>query len=125
MKTSGRSLLGLLLLVLLVDGGNRWWVARSEQALGRQVAALAQAGDIRMISSEHCAICLEARVWLTQNRVPFGECVIERDSACRAEHQSLGAQGTPVMVVRGQPQLGFNAERLRQTLQRGATSPGA
>jgi hypothetical protein len=30
----------------------------------------------------------------------------------------LGAQGTPVLVVRGQPQLGFNAERLLQSLKK-------
>ena len=31
---------------------------------------------------------------------------------------ALGAAGTPVLVVRGKPQLGFNAERLRVALAR-------
>ena len=118
MKASGRSLLGLLLLVLLVDGAHRWWVARNEQALGQQVAAQTLPGDIRMISSENCTICLRARAWLTQNRVAFSECLIERDAVCQADYQALGAPGTPVLVVRGQPQLGFNAGRLRQSLSR-------
>ncbi len=116
MKATGRSLLGLLLLVVLVDSANRWWVGRNEQALGDQVAAQARPGDIRMISSESCAICLEARMWLTQNRVPFTECLIERDATCRADFEALRAAGTPVLVVRGQAQLGFNAERLRDAL---------
>lgn len=117
MKASGRSLLGLLLLVVLVDSANRWWVARNEQALGLQVAALARPGDIRMISSESCAICLEARMWLKENRVPFSECLVERDAVCQADFKALGAAGTPVLVVRGQAQLGFNPERLRNSLQ--------
>ena len=116
MKASGRSLMGLLLLVLVVDGGNRWWVARSDQALGQQVAAQAKPGDIRMISSENCAICLQARMWLTQNQVAFTECLIERDAVCRADFEALRAVGTPVLVVRGQAQLGFNAQRLRDAL---------
>jgi len=118
MKTTGKQLLGLLLLVLLVSSANRWWVGRQDQAMGREVAALARAGDIRMISSENCAICLVARNWLAQNQVPFSECLIERDATCRADFDALGAAGTPVFVVRGQLQLGFSPERLRQALAR-------
>ena len=118
MKASGKQLLGLVLLVLAVSAGNRWWVARHDDAQGQQLAALARPGDIRMMSSENCAICLEARNWMLRNRVVFTECLIERDTACRADFDALGAAGTPVMWVRGQPQLGFNAERLRVALAR-------
>lgn len=118
MKASGTQLLGLVLLVLAVSAGNRWWVARHDDAQGEQIASLARPGDIRMISSENCAICLEARTWLLRNKVVFRECLIERDAACLADFDALGAAGTPVMVVRGQPQLGFNAERLRLALAR-------
>ena len=118
MKTSRKQLLGLALLVLAVSAANRWWVARHDDAQGQQLAALARPGDIRMISSEHCVICLQARNWLLSNQVAFSECLIERDAACRADFDALGAAGTPVMVVRGQPQLGFNAERLRLALAR-------
>lgn len=118
MKTSGRSLLGLVVLVLAVSAANRWWVGRHSDALGHQVASMAQPGDIRMIASENCAICLEARHWLLRNEVAFSECLIERDATCRADFDALGATGTPVIVVRGKPQLGFNAERLRLALSR-------
>ena len=118
MKATRRQLLGLLVLVLAVSAANRWWVDGLDNALGQQVAALARPGDVRMIASENCAICLEARLWLVRNAVPFSECLIERDTACRAEFDSLRATGTPVMVVRGQAQLGFNAERLRLALAR-------
>ena len=118
MKASGAQLLGLVLLVLAVSAGNRWWVARHADVQGRQAAVLARPGDIRMISSENCVLCLEARTWLLRNEVAFSECLIERDAACRADFDASSAAGTPVMVVRGQPQLGFNAERLRQALAR-------
>ena len=118
MKTSGRSLLGLVLLVLAVSAANRWWVARHSDALGQLLASMAQPGDIRMLSSENCAICLEARQWLLRNEVAFSECLIERDAVCRADLDALGATGTPVLLVRGKPQLGFNAERLRLALSR-------
>lgn len=116
MPVSRRSLLGLVLLVLAVFAANRWWVARHSDALGRQLASLAQPGDIRMIASQTCAICVVARDWMTQNRVAFTECLVERDPVCRADFDAMGAPGTPVMVVRGKPQLGFSPHRLLAAL---------
>ena len=118
MPVSRRSLLQLVLLVLLVSGASRWWATHQDASLGRQVAALAQAGDIRMISSQSCAICAVARDWLAQNRVSFSECLIERDAVCRADFDALGGPGTPVLVVRGKPQLGFSPDRLLLALGR-------
>ena len=117
MNVSRRSLLGLAALVLAVTAASEWWTRRAEAQLGQQVAALAQAGDIRMLASETCAICVVARRWMSEHQVPFAECTIERDSACKAEFDALRAAGTPVMVVRGKAQLGFNPERLRAALQ--------
>ena len=117
MSASRRSLLGLALLVVGISGLASWWAGRSEQALGARVAALAAAGDIRMLSSETCAICAVARRWFAEHRVAYSECLIERDTACRAAFDALGAPGTPVLVVRGQPQLGFSPERLHAALQ--------
>ena len=116
-KTSKRSLLGLVALVLAVSVASQWWVGRHEQRLGGQVAALAQPGDIRMLSSETCAVCTVARGWFTEHRVPFSECLIERDAQCQADFDATRSPGTPVILVRGVPQLGFNPERLRLALQ--------
>jgi hypothetical protein len=116
-KTSKRSLFGLVVLVLAVSAASQWWVGRHEQRLGEQVAALAQPGDIRMLSSETCAICTVARGWFSENRVPFSECLIERDPQCRADFDATRSPGTPVILVRGVPQLGFNPERVRLALQ--------
>jgi hypothetical protein len=116
-KATSRSLFALVLLVLAVSLASQWWAGRQEQQVGRQVAALAQPGDIRMLSSETCAICAVARSWFTEHRVPYSECLIERDAQCRADFDATRAPGTPVLIVRGVPQLGFNPERVRLALQ--------
>ncbi len=118
MKRLARSpWLSLGLIVLGVWAAQQWWRAERGQQLGEQVAAITRAGDIRMLSSETCGICTVARGWFTRNGVVFSECFIERDAACRSEFEALRAAGTPVLVVRGQPQLGFNPQRLLLALQ--------
>ena len=117
MTASKRSLVGLAALVLAVSVASQWWAGRHEQRLGEQVAALAQPGDIRMLSSETCAICTLARGWFTEHRVPFSECTIEHDAQCKAEFEAMRAPGTPVLIVRGVPQLGFNPDRVHAALK--------
>lgn len=114
---SRRSLLGLGALLFAVSTAQTWWADRYDDRLGERVAALASPGDIRMLSSETCAVCQLARQWLVEHRVPFAECLVERDPACRAEHLATGAAGTPVFLVRGQKLLGFSAEALKQALE--------
>ena len=113
-----RSLLALGTLLFVVSTAQTWWAKRYDERLGESVAALARPGDIRMISSENCAICQLARQWLLEHRVPFKECLIERDAACRADFVATGAPGTPVLQVRGEPLLGFRAEALLDLLER-------
>jgi len=58
-----------------------------------------------------------ARLWFTEQKVPFSECFIERDAACAAEFAANRAPGTPLLLVRGQPQLGFSPDRVKERLQ--------
>lgn len=114
------SIFGLVLLVLVIGAASQWWAARSQANLGEQLAALARPGDIRMLSSTTCAFCNAARLWMQQHDVSFSECFIETDTACAAEFQAARAPGTPVLLVRGQTQVGFSAQRVRDTLARRA-----
>ena len=111
-----RALLVLAVLGLAMNMVVTWWKDRQDQALGQQIAALAGAGDIRMLSSVTCVFCGRARQWMAQHGVPFSECFIERDTVCAATHQALLLRGTPVLLVRGQAQLGFDPERIGQAL---------
>ena len=116
MTPSPRALLSLALLVAAVAGAQQWWTAHQRADVGSAVAALARPGDVHMLSSDSCSICVVARRWFTTHAVAFSECSIERDAACRQRFEALGAPGTPVMLVRGVPQLGFSPERLRVAL---------
>jgi glutaredoxin len=114
---NSRSFLGLVLLVAAAMAGSSWWASHSRASVGEQVAALARPGDIRMLSSVTCPSCTVARRWLQEHQVPHTECLIERDPACLAEFQARLAPGTPVIVVKGRPQLGFSPDRLLAALQ--------
>ncbi len=111
-----RSLAALLVLVLVVQGAADWWRERQAGQVGEQLARQARPGDIEMISSIYCVFCERARRWMTLQQVPFSECFIERDAACAARYQALGARGTPTLVVRGQPQLGFSPQQVLSRL---------
>ena len=113
------ALRGLLVLIALVVGAaaalqaiGAW----SRERLGAQVAAAAAPGDIQMIGSVTCVYCAQARTWFEAYRVPFNECLIERDAACAATYNALLAPGTPVLIVRGKRLLGFNAQAVADAL---------
>ena len=93
--------------------GLAWW---TRERLGPRVAADARPGDIHMISSVNCIYCAAARAWFEKNGVPFTECLIERDAVCAAKYNALMAPGTPVLLVRGQRLVGFEAQAVAKVL---------
>ena len=111
-----RSVLVLAALVLGAFSAMQGLQAWSRARLGPQVAAAAKPGDIFMIASLTCVYCAAARAWFEANRVPFTECLIERDARCAAHYNALMAPGTPVLLVRGQRLLGFNAQAVADAL---------
>ena len=117
MKASPRSLALLFALMLGASLAMQWWGHASEQRQGERLAAMAQPGDIRMVSSETCVFCAAARRWMTEHRVRFDECFIERDARCKAIFDAAPVRGTPTMVVRGQLQLGFDVTKVLAALE--------
>ena len=112
-----RRFASLALLLLAVWGGTQalqFWSARQ---LGSEAAAHAKPGDIQMISSVTCVYCAKARAWFIEQKIPFTECFVERDTACSARYRTLLAPGTPVIVIRGQPQVGFSTQRVVAALR--------
>lgn len=102
-----RSVLVLIGLILAVSAGTQWWQWRQEQALGQRLASLVKPGDIVLISSDTCTYCVQARNYLKAFDVPFTECSIERDAQCAERYRELKSPGTPVVLVKGQAQVGF------------------
>jgi glutaredoxin len=117
MKAGGRSLAVLLALVLGASAAQQWWAGASERRLGERLAALAQPGDIRMLSSQTCPYCEAARHVMKAHGVRFDECFIERDRECQAQYDATLARGTPTLIVRGQTQVGFRIERVIEALE--------
>jgi glutaredoxin len=123
--TQRRPVIAMIAVVLLTSTTWQAWQAWRREALATALVQLAQPGDIRMIGSETCVFCAAARQWLNSAKVPFTECLIERDAQCAADYRAHGGPGTPLMLVRGQPLLGFNPEQVRDALRNaGATRPG-
>lgn len=107
------SLLTVCAVAGLAATGVRAWV---QQQRADDLRAVTHAGDIRMISQTTCIYCTQAREWLTRHEIPFEECYIDRDSECLAEYNRQGRNGTPMMMVRGQMQRGFDARRITAQL---------
>jgi glutaredoxin len=114
--------LSLLVVVAVTWLASSAWRSHVAAEDGEALAALAQPGDIRMLSSETCPYCLAARRWMTQRGLPFSECFIEHDAKCASDYQALGAVGTPMLIVRGQRVVGFDRVRLRELLS--GAAPG-
>lgn len=109
------------LLAVLVVGLVAWGLGRVVQTQvqsghAEALRQVARPGDIRMISSVTCIFCTKARQYMTEHRIPFEECLIERDAACLADYKRLGASGTPTLLIRGQRQLGFDPQRITGAL---------
>ena len=119
MVESRRSLLILVGVILALSAGTQLWDWRQQQLLGRQMASVARPGDIMMLASDTCEYCVMARAYMRMHAVPYSECSIERDTACAARYHGLKSPGTPVMVVRGDAQVGFMPSKVLDRLSRG------
>lgn len=119
MKFPLRRLLPLALLAGAVWAGTAMLERLGGERIGREMASQAKSGDIVMLSSVTCPYCKEARDYFQQHQVPFGECFIEKDAACETAYRALQSPGTPVLVVKGERQVGFDAQRVMQRLRRG------
>ena len=115
-KVSRRSLFALVLTVLAISAAHAWWQGREQARLALLIATSSAPGDIEMLSSETCAFCARARAWFGANRVPVRECVIEAEKHCDERYAAMGRPGTPVLIVRGQVQIGFNPEMIAKAL---------
>jgi glutaredoxin len=112
-----RSLFVLIALVAVAALAREGWGEFRSQRWGAQIAQSARSGDIEMLSSVSCTYCDRARTWFRRHEVPVRECFIERDADCAARFTALQGPGTPLLLVRGQRQVGFDPARVAQALR--------
>ena len=111
------SWMGLAALLVLVAGGMQGWTWWRQERQAEAVRVVAQPGQITMYTTNTCPYCAQARVWLNGHDVPWRECNIDQDAACRANFEAQGAPGVPLLHVNGHWQLGFDAQWLALALQ--------
>lgn len=116
-----RSELIVLLVVMALAFGAGQWLRGSRPAgsdeQGAALRAAVQPGELQMISSTTCAYCTKARLWLTEQQVPFDECFVETNTSCRQRWLAVGAQATPTFVVGRTAVLGLDVPRLIELAQ--------
>ena len=76
--------------------------------------------DVTIYTSPTCGYCHQAKRYLADRGVAFAERDVSVDRAAAEEIVRLtGQMGVPVIVVDGQPVIGFDRARLDQLLARG------
>ena len=84
-----------------------------------QLAATVKAEDVVMYSTTECTYCAQAKGWLNQNGFAFSECNMSVSSECERQFKSLGADGTPYLLVRGHPMKnGFDSDEFISLLKK-------
>lgn len=111
-----RSVLMLIGLILAVSAGTQWWQWQQEKDVGRRMASLVRPGDIQLLTSDTCEYCVQARAYLKTFNIAFSECSIERDAQCAERYRALKSPGTPVVLVRGDAQVGFMPMKVMERL---------
>ena len=117
-----RPWLTLLLVVGLATAATTLWQRHRSSDDLQAIARLAGPGDLFLSSATWCGWCTRAKQQLDAQRVAYGVCEIDLDAACKARFNALtarlGRSGTPIVLVRGEPQLGFDAAQVRARLER-------
>jgi glutaredoxin len=112
----------VIVAVMALAFGAGGWIRGSQPPAsaeqGAELRALLGSQELEMISSTTCRYCTKARAWLTEQRVPFRECFIEKDAACMQRYVQTGARATPTFVVNDKAAvLGLDVPRIAQLLQ--------
>jgi len=71
-----------------------------------------QKGDVVLYATSWCGYCKKARELLSNNGIPYVEYDIEKSGEGKAQYDSLGGGGVPLLLIKGQVVKGFNADRI-------------
>ena len=79
-----------------------------------------------MYATKHCPVCVKARRWLLEQKIPYVEKDLETDQAAAADLQKKGAdqgvsvRGVPVFEIFGRIVPGFDPGTIATLLKQGA-----
>ena len=102
---------------------------RPKVASATAPAAIPGAAPVTMYATRHCPVCIKARRWLLEQKIPFVERDIEREPAAAAElkrkgqAQGVPTSGVPVFEIGGRLLPGFDQSAIRKLLGGTAATP--
>lgn len=119
-SSSGKSLVGMLLLIALVGGIYSVFFKKDTplEAVGSPVAATQQkkANVVVIYTTKSCEPCDRAKTWMKLRGVQFEERDVERWPPYQKELDAYGGRIVPVIVVNGEAQHGFFSASLEDAL---------
>lgn len=84
----------------------RWLLVTSLLMAGPCIAA-SPSPKVYIFTQDFCPACLAADQYLKQHQIPYRQFNIDHNTQARQVFQKLGAQGTPFLLIGGQPMTGF------------------
>jgi glutaredoxin len=77
----------------------------------------AQRARVRMFTTAWCGYCNKARAYLRARGTPFQDLDVETSATAKAEFDSIGGKGVPVIFAGNQRMDGYSEKRLEQMLK--------
>ncbi len=102
----------LIVFVVLFVAYQKWGVTDAAATLNQK-----HGSDVIMYSTSWCGYCRKARVLLNMQGVQYKELDIEQSAEANAEMKSLGGQGVPVFLIKGEVVKGFNQNRVLELIK--------
>jgi glutaredoxin len=119
-----------LIFVVGVFGGRgaialvQWASTPDPVAFGDQTALLQRVdAEVVLFSLSTCPYCKQAHAWLTENRIPFKELVVDQSASAQNIFDELKEPGLPVLVARDRLIRGFSADAYAEALVPAADIP--
>jgi glutaredoxin len=83
----------------------------------RASASSDKIANVRIFTTPWCGYCKKAKTYLQTRKTPFEELDVEASDSAKAEYQSIGGRGVPVILVGNQRMDGYSEERLEWMLK--------
>lgn len=68
--------------------------------------------QVILYATEWCGYCKKTRELLESNNIPYFEYDIEKSAEGREQHQRLGGNGVPVLLIGDEVVRGYNPSRI-------------
>jgi len=78
--------------------------------------------SVIMYATKHCPVCVKARRWLLEQKIPYTEFDLEtnpdraKSLALKGKKQGVSTNGVPIFEINGQLLPGLNKEKILQIL---------